>query len=90
MSARVHHHFTVDVEEVFHSTLLTDRIPSSRWEDYPRRGPDVVRWLLVGTGADSRRSHGTNLSEGLSLIDAAALAEFSGPGLPSGCQPGLA
>jgi polysaccharide deacetylase family protein (PEP-CTERM system associated) len=40
------HHFTVDVEEVFHSTLLTDRIPEHQWDDRARRSPEIVPWLL--------------------------------------------
>jgi polysaccharide deacetylase family protein (PEP-CTERM system associated) len=42
----VPHHLTVDVEEVFHSTLLTDRVPRSTWEAQPRRAPGVVGDLL--------------------------------------------
>lgn len=40
------HHFSVDVEEVFHSTLLVDRVPEHQWDDQPRRAPEVVPWIL--------------------------------------------
>jgi polysaccharide deacetylase family protein (PEP-CTERM system associated) len=40
------HHFTVDVEEFFHSTLLTSRLPQPRWDEFPRRSPEIVDWLL--------------------------------------------
>ncbi|MGD2071601.1 MAG: DUF3473 domain-containing protein [Gemmatimonadota bacterium] len=40
------HHLTVDVEEFFHSTLLTERIPEHAWGSYPRRAPVVVPWIL--------------------------------------------
>jgi polysaccharide deacetylase family protein (PEP-CTERM system associated) len=42
----IRHHFTVDVEEFFHSTALTERVPAERWDDFPRRAPQVVDWLL--------------------------------------------
>jgi polysaccharide deacetylase family protein (PEP-CTERM system associated) len=40
------HHFTVDVEEFFHSTALADFVPSNQWESLPRRAPGLVSWLL--------------------------------------------
>lgn len=40
------HHFTVDVEEFFHSTLLTERIPARQWDAFPRRAPEIVGGLL--------------------------------------------
>jgi polysaccharide deacetylase family protein (PEP-CTERM system associated) len=50
------HHLTVDVEEFFHSTALTTRVPPSRWESLPRRAPRMVDWLLErleGAGASA-------------------------------------
>jgi polysaccharide deacetylase family protein (PEP-CTERM system associated) len=40
------HHVTVDVEEFFHSTLLTERIPFHHWDSLPRRAGLVVPWIL--------------------------------------------
>jgi polysaccharide deacetylase family protein (PEP-CTERM system associated) len=40
------HHFTVDVEEYFHSTALEPWVPRSMWPDLPRRSVPVVRRLL--------------------------------------------
>ena len=40
------HHLTIDVEEFFHSTLLTARIPAATWDALPRRAPAVTEWLL--------------------------------------------
>lgn len=40
------HHLTVDVEEFFHSTALTARIPPARWEGLARRAPRMVDWIL--------------------------------------------
>lgn len=48
------HHLTVDVEEFFHSTTLTELVPQARWNAMPRRAPEVVDWLLAeleGRGA---------------------------------------
>ena len=44
--ARVAHHFTVDVEEYFHSSALERLIPSARWDGLNRRAPLLVRRLL--------------------------------------------
>jgi polysaccharide deacetylase family protein (PEP-CTERM system associated) len=41
------HHFTVDVEEYFHSTALERWIPRPSWDGLPRRAPGVVRRLLA-------------------------------------------
>lgn len=46
VAGRVAHHFTVDVEEFFHSTLLAERIPPTAWDAYPRRAPLITAWLL--------------------------------------------
>jgi polysaccharide deacetylase family protein (PEP-CTERM system associated) len=40
------HHFTVDVEEYFHSTLLEELIPAARWHGLTRRAPFLVHRLL--------------------------------------------
>lgn len=40
------HHFTVDVEEFFHSTALTNHVSPDRWDDFPRRSTVIVPWLL--------------------------------------------
>jgi polysaccharide deacetylase family protein (PEP-CTERM system associated) len=40
------HHFTVDVEEFFHSTALARRMAESEWDALPRRAPVVIDWLL--------------------------------------------
>jgi polysaccharide deacetylase family protein (PEP-CTERM system associated) len=50
----VKHHFTIDVEEFFHSSLLVDRVSPSQWDAFPRRAPEVVAWLL-----DLLASHGS-------------------------------
>jgi polysaccharide deacetylase family protein (PEP-CTERM system associated) len=50
------HHFTVDVEEVFHSTLLTDRIPEHQWDDHARRAPGIVSWILDEMAAVGARA----------------------------------
>ena len=42
----VAHHFTVDVEEYFHSSALEQLIPSERWDGLNRRAPFLVRRLL--------------------------------------------
>lgn len=57
MTVRATHHFTVDVEEVFHSTLLASSVPEAQWEDHPRRAPAVVAWLLDRMAA--REARGT-------------------------------
>lgn len=44
MSTR--HHLTVDVEEFFHSTALTRRVPPDRWDGLARRAPRMVDWIL--------------------------------------------
>lgn len=49
------HHLTIDVEEVFHSTLLTERVPQHQWEGVPRRSPDIVRWILDEMAARDAR-----------------------------------
>jgi polysaccharide deacetylase family protein (PEP-CTERM system associated) len=49
------HHFTVDVEEYFHSTALERWVPRSTWQDLPRRSPVVVRRLL-----DLLEAHGAS------------------------------
>jgi polysaccharide deacetylase family protein (PEP-CTERM system associated) len=51
----VAHHFTVDVEEVFHSTLLTERVPEHQWDDQPRRAPEIIPWLLDEMAAAGAR-----------------------------------
>lgn len=40
------HHLTVDVEEFFHSTALTARVPPTRWNGLSRRAPLMVDWIL--------------------------------------------
>jgi polysaccharide deacetylase family protein (PEP-CTERM system associated) len=40
------HHFTVDVEEYFHSSALEQLIPSTRWDGLTRRAPLLVSRLL--------------------------------------------
>lgn len=40
------HHLTVDVEEFFHSTALTRRVPPGRWDGLARRAPRMVDWIL--------------------------------------------
>ena len=40
------HHFTVDVEEYFHSSALEELIPSDRWDGLGRRAPVLVPRLL--------------------------------------------
>lgn len=40
------HHFTVDVEEFFHSTALEPWIPRASWDSIPRRAPEVLDRLL--------------------------------------------
>ena len=42
----VTHHFTVDVEEYFHSSALEQLIPSERWDGLNRRAPALVYRLL--------------------------------------------
>ena len=42
----VAHHLTVDVEEFFHSTTLTEIVPQASWNGMPRRAPEVIDWLL--------------------------------------------
>ncbi len=42
----VAHHFTVDVEEYFHSSVLDRLIPEARWAELNRRAPLLVRRLL--------------------------------------------
>ena len=42
----VAHHFTVDVEEYFHSSALEQLIPSARWDGLNRRAPVLVQRLL--------------------------------------------
>ena len=42
----VTHHFTVDVEESFHSLLLEDLIPSARWDGLDRRASVLIPRLL--------------------------------------------
>lgn len=49
------HHVTVDVEEVFHSTLLAERVPEHQWADLPRRAPGIVSWLLDEMAARDAR-----------------------------------
>ncbi len=49
----VAHHFTVDVEEYFHSSALEQLIPSERWDGLNRRAPLLVRRLL-----DRMEDHG--------------------------------
>jgi len=44
--ASIHHHFTVDVEEAFHSTALKTLVPREAWDDLPRRAAAVVPPLL--------------------------------------------
>jgi len=46
VSGGLYHHITVDVEEFFHSTLLTHRIPPEQWDSYPRRAPLIIPWIL--------------------------------------------
>lgn len=43
---RPRHHLTIDVEEIFHSTVLAERIPPDQWGALPRRAPEVTGWLL--------------------------------------------
>ncbi len=45
-SASVRHHFTVDVEEYFHPTVMAPRYPMATWESLPRRSPEVVPRIL--------------------------------------------
>ena len=48
------HHLTIDVEEIYHSTLLTERVPPEAWDSMPRRAPEVTDWILeemAGVGA---------------------------------------
>jgi polysaccharide deacetylase family protein (PEP-CTERM system associated) len=52
-----YHHFTVDVEEFFHSTALERLMTAEQWEDLPRRSPELVRWLL--DRMDEREARGT-------------------------------
>ena len=40
------HHFTVDVEEYFHATALAQFLPFERWDEVPRRSPELMRVLL--------------------------------------------
>ena len=42
----IRHHFTVDVEEFFHSSLLVDRIGAGQWDAFPRRAPALLPWLI--------------------------------------------
>ena len=42
----VAHHFTVDVEEYFHSSALEQLIPPERWDGLTRRAPRLVNRLL--------------------------------------------
>ena len=42
----VAHHFTVDVEEYFHSSALEQLIPPERWDGLNRRAPFLVHRLL--------------------------------------------
>ncbi len=42
----VTHHFTVDVEEYFHSSALERLIPPERWDGLTRRAPLLVPRLL--------------------------------------------
>ena len=42
----VTHHFTVDVEEYFHSSALEQLIPPERWDGMNRRAPRLVHRLL--------------------------------------------
>ena len=43
---RVRHHFTVDVEEYFHPTALTEHIPKEQWDGLARRSPALVGRIL--------------------------------------------
>lgn len=45
-SQRMRHHFTVDVEEYFHSTAVEPWVPRAQWPDLPRRSSAVVERLL--------------------------------------------
>jgi polysaccharide deacetylase family protein (PEP-CTERM system associated) len=49
------HHLTIDVEEIFHSTLLTERVPASTWDGLPRRAPAVTDWILEEMAAAGAR-----------------------------------
>jgi len=40
------HHFTVDVEEYFHSSALEQLIPPGRWDELTRRAPGLIHRLL--------------------------------------------
>ncbi len=42
----VAHHFTVDVEEYFHSSALEQLIPRGKWDGLNRRAPLLVHRLL--------------------------------------------
>lgn len=57
MRAMVTHHFTVDVEEYFHSSALEQLIPSERWDELNRRAPVLVHRLL--DRMDHHRVRGT-------------------------------
>ena len=46
MPVMVTHHFTVDVEEYFHSSALEQLIPATQWDGLTRRAPLLVRSLL--------------------------------------------
>jgi polysaccharide deacetylase family protein (PEP-CTERM system associated) len=43
----VRHHFTVDVEEYFHPTVMAPHYPMATWESLPRRSPEVVPRILA-------------------------------------------
>lgn len=40
------HHFTVDVEEYFHPTVVASRFPMDGWDGLERRSPGVIARLL--------------------------------------------
>jgi len=42
----VRHHFTVDVEEYFHPTVMSPHYPMATWERLPRRSPEVIPRIL--------------------------------------------
>jgi polysaccharide deacetylase family protein (PEP-CTERM system associated) len=42
----VRHHFTVDVEEYFHPTVMSPHYPMAAWEGLPRRSPEVIPRIL--------------------------------------------
>ncbi len=46
VSQRPCHHFSVDVEEFFHGTAFEPYVPSSEWDRWPRRSPQVMDRLL--------------------------------------------